>query len=108
MINDFIFPFPLPFHIIISIVSVVFFLIQYSRKKYVYLLLLVFAIPSTLLVYFCRDKLTFTLLGIEEFVMLALIFVYIAKAKKQTEKRTEKVSEVSDENSNNRQENTDE
>lgn len=100
MSNDFMFPFPLPFHIIFSIVGVIFFLIQYARKKLVYQLLVAFAIPSTLLVYFCNDKLTFTLLGLEELIMLILICVFLAKAKKLEDDKKEKTEEVSDENSN--------
>lgn len=100
MVNDFIFPLPLPVHIVFSIVGAVFFLIQYARKKYLYHLLVALAIPSTLLVYFCTNKLTFMLLGIEEAIMLILIFVFNSKAKKADEQKSEKVNEVSDEDSN--------
>lgn len=105
MANDFIFPFPLPFHVIFSIVGALFFLIQYARKKYVYMLLVAFAIPSTLLVYFCTDKLSFTLLGLEELILLILIFVFSAKSKKLEE--AQKAKEVSNENNNSGQENSD-
>ncbi|MEG0614269.1 MAG: hypothetical protein RR540_00825 [Oscillospiraceae bacterium] len=97
-----IFPLPLPIHIIFCVISLVFFIIQYMRKKNAYLLLLAIAIPSTLLIYVCKTNLMYGLLGIEEFVLLVLIIIGIARSKKKTDKNTaEKVlieTETSDEN----------
>lgn len=98
MPNDYLFPFPLGFHIIFSVLGALIFLIQYVRKKYAYQLLMAFAIPSTLLVYFCKTETTFMILGIEELVILLLVIIFIFRAKKIEEKKEkeEKASKASE------------
>lgn len=103
--NNYVFPLPVPAHIVFSIIGFIFFMFMYFRKKYVYHLLLSLAIPSTLLIYLCKgSKLLYSLFGLEQLILIILIFVFIVVAKRKetkTQNSQNKASaEETDENSN--------
>ena len=107
MSTNYIFPLPFPVHIGFCIIGLLFFIIQYNRKKYIYQLLLAIAIPSTLLVYICRSDTAFMIFGLEELILFILIMVSIfitkkrlAKEEKEAMKSLDKNSEADNENSN--------
>ena len=107
MSTNYIFPLPFPVHIGFCIIGLLFFIIKYNRKKYIYQLLLAIAIPSTLLVYICRSDTAFMIFGLEELILFILIMVSIfitkkrlAKEEKEAMKSLDKNSEADNENSN--------
>ena len=103
--NNYVFPLPVPAHIVFALAGLIFFMFMYFRKKYVYHLLLSLAIPSTLLIYLCKgSKLLYSLFGLEQLILIILIFVFIVVAKRKetkTQNSQNKASaEETDENSN--------
>ncbi len=103
--HNVIFPLPMTLHIIFVALCVLFFMIMYFRKKYVYYMLLTITALSTFLIYLCPNGLPRRLLGLEELVLLVLSIIFMVKAHKQEEKEAEKSSkggteDKSDENSN--------
>lgn len=101
MTTNFLFPLPFSVHIAFCIISVLFFGLQYYRKKYTYHLLLAIAVPSTLLIYVCKTDWAFTILGLEELVLFILILVSLFFLKKKQAKEDAQepaLPEDSDEN----------
>ena len=98
MNTNYVFPMPLPMHIVFCIIGLAFFLLQYYRKRYTYYLLLAFAIPSTLLIYFCKTDISYTILGIEEFILFILIIVSMILTKRKLGKEEKQAVTESDNN----------
>lgn len=87
--DTYIFPLPLPAHIVFSIMGLLFFLYMFKNTKHFYHLLLAIAIPSTMLIYFCPiNTLSFTFLAIEQFTLLILIIISMVRTKKKEKKKT--------------------
>lgn len=105
METNYLFPLPIPVHIIFCIVGVLFFAMQYYRKKYTYHLLLTFAIPSTLLIYACSSDMAYTILGFEELILFILILVSIALTKKRLAKQEQGTAKLLDESEDNNENN---
>lgn len=78
-----VFPLPLGLHIAFAIVGFIFFFLQYRRKGFTYQLLLMVAIPSTLLIYYCNTEFTFWLLALEELVLIIWMLVSSVIEKRQ-------------------------
>jgi uncharacterized oligopeptide transporter (OPT) family protein len=80
--------FPISFnaHMIFTIVSVVFFLMQYSRQKHLYQLLSAIAIPLPLILYANSSKTVFHLIGFVELVLIIVIGAMLFSNGKKEDK----------------------
>lgn len=84
--------FPISFnaHIIFTIISVLFFLMQYSRQKQKYQLLSAIAIPIPLILYINSSSILFHTIGFIELVLVLIIgFMLFINNKKDEETKKE-------------------
>ncbi len=77
--------FPLPFNIHLGfvIISVILLILCYKKRKYTYELYMLIGVASTMLVYITDSKPIFYILGLEEFILLALTIIDMAKVSKE-------------------------
>lgn len=78
-----LFPLPFNFHVVFGAISVIFFVIQFVRKRYDYYILLILAVLSTFLSYFCESDASRIILAAEELALFVLIFISQSKTKKK-------------------------
>ncbi len=70
-----LFPFPFHIHIIFTCLALVFFIIQYSKEKKPYQLLMAIAIPVSLAIWLSDSKILFYIVGIAELILLSAALV---------------------------------
>lgn len=90
-INAGLFPISFNAHIVFTIISVLFFLMQYARHKQPYQLLSAIAIPLPLILYLNSSKVVFNAIGIIELVLVVVIAVMLFSigAKEDKQKKAE-------------------
>lgn len=85
-INAGLFPISFNAHMIFTVISVLFFLMQYSRLKQPYQLLSAIAIPLPLILYANSSSLVFHLIGFVELVLVIVIGIMLFSNGKKEEK----------------------
>lgn len=89
-----LFPFPLPFHLAFSCISLVFFLFQFKREKKPYQLIMAFAIPFSLLLWLFDSHTLFYAVGITELICFAAAFITSIIFKDKNPEKTESEAET--------------
>lgn len=79
------FPLPLNIHIGFVAVSVILLILCYMKRKHSYELYMMIGVASTLLIYVSEAKPFFYILGLEEFILLALTVLDMRKVSKAEE-----------------------
>jgi len=89
-INAGLFPISFNAHIIFTIISVLFFLMQYGRQKQKYQLLSAIAIPIPLILYINSSSIVFYSVGFIELVLVLIIaFMLFINNKKDEDTKKE-------------------
>lgn len=99
-INAGLFPISYNAHMIFTIISVLFFIMQYSRQKHIYQLLSVIAIPLPLILYVNSSSVIYNIIGIVELVLIVIIGIMLFSSGKKEDKKNKE-----DERLKNQQEN---
>ena len=82
-ISSGLFPISFNAHIIFTIISVLFFLMQFARQKQKYQLLSAIAIPIPLILYINSSSIVFNIIGIVELVLVLIIGSMLFVNKKE-------------------------
>lgn len=85
-INAGLFPISFNAHVIFTIVSVLFFIFQYTRQRHLYQLLSAIAIPLPLILYVDSSQVVFDVLGVVELVMVVVIGAMLFSVGKREDK----------------------
>ena len=84
-----LFPFPFSMHLVFCLISLVFFTWRFSKEKKPYQIILAFAIPlSMILWFFENDKPKFQMVGLVEGVLLLAAFISTFFGKKEPKEET--------------------
>lgn len=93
-INAGLFPISFNAHMIFTIISVLFFIFQYTKHKQKYQLLSAIAIPLPLILYLNSSAIIFNIIGIAELIMVIVIGAMLFSSDKK-ENKDKKVQAVS-------------
>lgn len=85
-INAGLFPISFNAHMIFTIISVLFFSMQYSKQKKLYQLLSAIAIPLPLILYANSTSIVFNAIGIIELILVVTIAIMLFSSGKKEEK----------------------
>lgn len=99
-INAGLFPISYNAHMIFTIISVLFFIMQYSRQKHIYQLLSAIAIPLPLILYVNSSNIIYNIIGVVELVLIVIIGIMLFSSGKKEDKKNKE-----DERLKNQQEN---
>ena len=86
-INAGLFPISFNAHMIFTIISVAFFIMQYSRLKQPYQLLSAIAIPLPLILYVNSSSFIFHAIGFIELIFVIIIGIMLFSSSKKEEKQ---------------------
>ncbi len=70
-----LFPFPFKFHLVVVIISFIFFAVSFIRYKKPYQLIFAIAVPLSLLIWKVSDKSMFYIIGAIEFALILFAFI---------------------------------
>lgn len=76
-----LFPFPFSFHLVLSLIAVVFFIFRFYQQKRPFQLIFAIAVPFSMLVWLSESKTLFYAVGIFEllFIIAAIVTSFIFK-----------------------------
>lgn len=85
-----LFPFPWQWHLVFSIVALIFFVARYISEKHIYQLIFAAAIPISMLIHVSDNKFPFYAVGIVEGILLVIAFIaYIFRKKAPSDEESE-------------------
>lgn len=79
-----LFPFPFTFHLVFSIIALVFFVFRFAKEKKPYQLIFAIAVPLSMIVWMSDRKNLFYLTGAIELVLIIAAFVSSIVCKPKT------------------------